>query len=67
MYLPVSGVDINPILPPLIAFGVSFLTSMGGVSGAFVLLPVQVSGFGFTSPAVSATNHLYNVVAIPGG
>ena len=67
MYLPVSGLDINPLVPPLIAFSVSFLTSMGGVSGAFVLLPIQVSGFGFTSPAVSATNHLYNVVAIPGG
>ncbi len=67
MYLPVSGLEIHPLLPPLISFVVSFVTSMGGVSGAFVLLPVQVSGFGFTSPAVSATNHLYNVVAIPGG
>ncbi len=40
---------------------------MGGVSGAFLLLPFQVSVLGFTSPAVSSTNQLYNAVAIPGG
>lgn len=40
---------------------------MGGVSGAFLLLPFQVSYLGFTSPSVSATNHLFNTVAIPGG
>ncbi len=40
---------------------------MGGVSGAFLLLPFQVSVLGFQSPAVSATNHLFNMVAIPGG
>jgi uncharacterized membrane protein YfcA len=40
---------------------------MAGVSGAFMLLPFQISVLGFTSPAVSSTNHLYNVVAIPGG
>jgi hypothetical protein len=40
---------------------------MGGVSGAYLLLPFQISVLGFSSPAVSATNHLFNVVAIPGG
>jgi hypothetical protein len=40
---------------------------MGGVSGAFLLLPFQVSVLGFTSPAVSATNQLFNIVAIPSG
>jgi hypothetical protein len=40
---------------------------MGGVSGAFLLLPFQMSVLGFTSPAVSATNQLFNVVAIPSG
>jgi len=54
-------------LPPLVAFAISFFTAMGGVSGAFLLLPFQVSVLGFTSPAVSSTNQLYNVVAIPGG
>ncbi len=27
--------------PPLVAFFISFFTSMGGVSGAFLLLPFQ--------------------------
>jgi uncharacterized protein len=40
---------------------------MAGVSGAFLLLPFQVSILGFTSPAVSSTNHLFNIVAIPSG
>lgn len=40
---------------------------MGGVSGAFLLLPFQVSVLGFTSPAVSPTNLVYNIVGIPSG
>lgn len=53
--------------PPLIAFIISSLSSTGGISGAFLILPFQMTFFNFTSPAVSATNHVYNVVAIPGG
>ncbi len=64
---PVSGVEVSPVVPPLVAFAISFLTSMGGVSGAFLLLPFQMSVLGFTSPAVSATNQVFNVVAIPSG
>ena len=64
---PVSGVKTWVFLPPLIAFIVSFFTSMGGVSGAFLLLPFQVSILGFTSPAVSPTNLVYNIVGIPSG
>lgn len=67
MYFPVAGIEVQPWLPPVVAFGISLLTSMGGVSGAFLLLPFQVSFLGFTSPSVSATNHIFNVVAIPSG
>ncbi|MDI6790205.1 MAG: sulfite exporter TauE/SafE family protein [Thermodesulfobacteriota bacterium] len=67
MYFPVSGVKTWVFLPPLVAFLVSFFTSMGGVSGAFLLLPFQVSFLHFTTPAVSATNFVYNIVAIPSG
>ena len=67
MYFPVAGIDVHPLLPVVVAFAISFFTSMGGVSGAFLLLPFQVSVLGFASPAVSATNQLFNVVAIPGG
>lgn len=67
MRFPVSGVTVSPLVPLLAALGISTFTSMGGVSGAFVLLPFQVSVLGFTSPAVTPTNHLFNVVAIPSG
>jgi uncharacterized membrane protein YfcA len=64
---PVSGVETYIFIPPLVAFVVSFFTSMGGVSGAFLLLPFQMSFLNFTSPSVSSTNFLYNIVAIPSG
>ena len=67
MLFPVSGVEINPLVPFVVAFIVSFLTSMGGVSGAFLLLPFQVSVLGYTAPSVSATNQLFNIIAIPSG
>ena len=67
MIFPISGVETNPAVPFLVALVVSFFTSMGGVSGAFLLLPFQVSVLGFTSPAVSPTNLVFNVVAIPSG
>lgn len=62
-----SGVEVEPWVPPLVAFLISLFTSVGGVSGAFLLLPFQMSVLGYTTPGVSATNHLFNVVAIPGG
>ena len=67
MVFPVSGVEVNPLIPPLIALVISTFTSMGGVSGGFLLLPFQVSILNFTSPAVSPTNLVYNIVAIPSG
>ncbi len=63
----VSGVKTNILLPPLVAMAISFFTSMGGVSGAFLLLPFQMSVLGYTSPSVSSTNFVYNIVAIPSG
>ncbi len=67
MIFPVSGVEVSPLIPLIVAFIVSFFTSMGGVSGAFLLLPFQMSILGFTSPSVSPTNLVYNIVAIPSG
>ena len=63
----VSGVTTYWWLPGLVAFVISFFSSMGGLSGAFLLLPFQVSLLGFNTPAVTTTNQLYNVCAIPGG
>ena len=66
-HFSVSGVEIPIFVPPAVAFIISFLTSMAGISGAFLILPFQVSVLGFTSPSVSSTNFLYNVVGTPGG
>lgn len=63
----VSGVETWWWLPPLAAGIVSFFTSMVGVSGAFLLMPFQMSVLGYASPSASATNLLFNVFATPGG
>ena len=67
VFFPVSGVATHIVVPPLVAFVIAFFASMGGLSGAFLILPFQMSVLGFISPAVTATNFVYNVVAIPGG
>jgi uncharacterized protein len=67
MYFPVAGIEVSPWVPPVVAFFVSLCTSMGGVSGAFLLLPFQMSVLGYTAPSVSATNQVFNIVAIPSG
>jgi len=67
MLFPTAGIEVAPWIPPLVAFTISFFTSMGGVSGAFLLLPFQMSFLGYTNPSVSATNQLFNIVAIPSG
>jgi uncharacterized membrane protein YfcA len=67
IYFQTANIHVAFWLPPLVAFGISFFTSMGGVSGAFLLLPFQVSVLGFANPSVSSTNQLYNIVAIPSG
>lgn len=53
--------------PFLVAFAVSAALSPAGISGAFLLLPYQVSVLGLTGPAVTPTNHLFNLVATPSG
>lgn len=63
----VSGVQTQAWLPPLVAFVISFFSSMVGISGAFLLLPFQMSVLNFTSPSVSSTNLVFNLVAIPSG
>ena len=67
IYFPVSGVETSVFIPPLVAFVISFFSSMAGVTGAFLILPFQMSVLGFVTPSVSATNFLYNVVGTPGG
>ena len=67
MFFETAGIEVAPWLPPLMGAVLSFFCSMGGVSGAFLLLPFQMSVLGYTAPSVSATNHIFNVVGIPSG
>lgn len=67
MLFQTAGIEVSPWIPPLVAFVISFFTSMGGVSGAFLLLPFQMSFLGYTNPSVSATNQVFNIFAIPSG
>lgn len=67
IFFPVSGMHTWLWLPPLVAFVISFFSSMVGISGAFLLLPFQMSVLNFTTPSVSSTNLVFNLVAIPSG
>ncbi|MBN2468067.1 MAG: sulfite exporter TauE/SafE family protein [Deltaproteobacteria bacterium] len=66
MIFPVSGISVSPFIPPLVAFVVSFAASLGGISGAFLLLPFQMSVLHFTSLSVTSTNLFFNLLATPG-
>jgi len=67
MLFPVAGVEVAPWLPILAGFTIALFCSMGGVAGANLVLPFQMSVLGFVTPAVTPTNHLYNLVAVPVG
>lgn len=66
-HFPVSGIETWLWLPPFAAMVIAFFTSMVGISGAFLLVPFQMSVLGFASPSASATNLVFNLLAIPGG
>jgi uncharacterized protein len=67
MYFPAAGVECAWWIPPLVAFVVALVAAPAGLSGAFLLLPFQMSVLGFVSPAVTPTNLIFNTVSIPGG
>jgi len=54
------------VVAVLAAYAIAVLATPAGISGAVLLLPFQVSVLGTPSPAVTPTNLLYNVVAVPG-
>lgn len=51
----------------LFVFLLALITTPAGVSGAVLLLPIQLSILHVPSPAVTPTNLLFNVAAVPGG
>ena len=67
MYFPVAELNLNPAWPILIGLGVSVFSSPTGISGGFLILPICVNFLGFSSVAVSPTNFIFNIVAMPAG
>lgn len=67
MYFAVADIDLNPLIPFFIGLGVSVVSSPTGISGGFLILPISVNFLGFTSLAVSPTNFLFNILAMPSG
>lgn len=53
--------------PLAIAFIVAFFCSQAGVSGGFLMLPIQISLLAVNPVIASSTNFLYNLITIPGG
>jgi uncharacterized protein len=51
----------------LCAFLLALVTTPAGVSGAVLLLPIQLSVLHVPSPAVTPTNLVFNIAATPGG
>lgn len=54
------------ILSVLAGLSVAVVTAPVGVSGAVFLLPIQFSVLHVPSPAVTPTNLLFNIIAVPG-
>lgn len=67
MLFETAGITAPLWLPPLAGFVLAFFCSMVGISGAFLLMPFQMSVLGYVSPSASATNLVFNLVAIPSG
>lgn len=67
MYFPVADINLNPLTPFMIGLAVSVVSSPTGISGGFLILPICVNFLGFTGLAVSPTNFIFNVVAMPPG
>ncbi len=67
MFFTTAGLEVSPFYPFVFAFGISLFCSTTGISGAFLLLPYQVSVLGYVQPGVSATNQIFNILACPAG
>ena len=58
--------SIDLLIGAALAFVIALVTTPVGVSGAVFLIPVQLSVLHTPSPAITPTNLLYNLIAIPG-
>jgi uncharacterized protein len=67
MFFETAGITVPLWLPLLVGFVLAFSGAMVGISGGFLLMPFQMSVLGYVTPSVSATNLVFNLVAIPSG
>ena len=58
---------MNPLIPLVVGLAVSIIGAPVGISGGFLIVPIYINFLGFTSLAVSPTNFLFNIVAVPLG
>jgi len=62
MYFPQAGLELSPLIPVMVGAGFSLIFGQVGLTGSIGTLPFMVSILNFTSPSVSATNLIYNVL-----
>ncbi|GBE17876.1 sulfite exporter TauE/SafE [archaeon BMS3Abin16] len=62
MYFPQAGLELNPLIPVFVGAAFSLVFGQVGLTGSIGTLPFMVSILNFTSPSVSATNLIYNVL-----
>ncbi len=62
MYFPQAGVELNPLIPVFVGAAFSLIFGQVGLTGSIGTLPFMVSILNFTSPSVSATNLIYNIL-----
>ncbi|MDQ7824554.1 MAG: hypothetical protein RDV48_17255 [Candidatus Eremiobacteraeota bacterium] len=62
MHFPASDITVSPWGPFLYSFAISFFSSLGGLSGALLLVPYQLSVLGITGSSVSATNTVLSLI-----
>jgi hypothetical protein len=58
VYFPVSGVETSIFIPPLVAFVISFFSSMAGITGAFVIINIHKSVLGFFNTKVTSNKFI---------
>jgi uncharacterized protein len=61
MFFDVAGIWVPPWVPSVLALVISLFSSMVGVSGAFLLVPLQMSMVGHVTPAVSAASLVFSL------
>ncbi len=66
MNFPVADLQLNPFVPVAVGLVVSLIFGQVGLTGGIATLPFMVSILNFTSPSVSSTNLIFNLISPAG-